>query len=198
MPPYSLHASARRRRRLVLGMILSASLHGLVLLLIPPFGERPVLRVSAPTPLIARLRPPPATEPPRQAIPGMPATAPPSAPRRPATAHSAATPTLVSPVQTMAVPLPRPAAPVLDFEAIRAAARRQAVEDPVRSVAPVPVKTVETAIAQAMAPDRLVESHGPAGQHVTQTRNMRCVTPLAVPHYMTGMTVPSQCQSRKS
>lgn len=97
----------------------------------------------------------------------------------------------------MAIPTPQPAAPVIDLEAIRATARRQAVEAPASSVATVPVKTVETAIAQAMAPDRPTESRGPAGQHVIQTRNMRCVAPLAVPHYMAGMTVPSQCEFRK-
>lgn len=90
--------------------------------------------------------------------------------------------------------------PVIDLDAARATARAQARETrPTTRELPESIRprtTVETAIARAMEPDRRVESRGSAGELVTETRDLRCVTPLIVPHYMQGMTLPAQCTSR--
>ena len=94
-----------------------------------------------------------------------------------------------------------PTTPTIDLDAARASARAYASEPRSArrgaSITTLPrVITIEAVIARAMEPDRIVESRGPAGGIVTQTRDTRCVTPLVVPHYMQEMTVPTQCASR--
>lgn len=93
-----------------------------------------------------------------------------------------------------------PTAPAIDMESARAAARAYATEmQPGRALdPPKPQLVVEAAIARATEPDSVIETRGPNGEHIVQTRDLRCVTPFAVPHYMTGMTVPAQCMKRKS
>lgn len=91
---------------------------------------------------------------------------------------------------------PAPATPAIDLDAAVATARAYAREAPPRTSLDAPKRelTVEAAVARAMAPDMVVESRGVNGEHVTKSKHSRCVTPLTVPHYLQGMTIPTLCE----
>jgi hypothetical protein len=89
--------------------------------------------------------------------------------------------------------------PSIDLDAAHATARAYAREAQPRTTldAPKPLLTVETAIARATEADVAIETHGAAGEYVTQTRHSRCVTPVFVPHFLEGKTMLTQCEVRK-
>lgn len=188
---YITHAA---RLRLIGFLLLSALLH-LAWLAVPPSVR--TTRYDLTAPLVAQLAPrqEPVTE-----------TALSSPRQNSALARRQQT---LDPVPSVAiselksattVPPSASAAPGIDLDSARAAARAYAREAQARNTldTPKPKLTVESAIARATEPDTVIEMRGPGGEHITQTRDMRCVTPLVVPHYMEGMTIPSQCTKRKN
>ena len=92
-----------------------------------------------------------------------------------------------------------PATATIDLDVARATARAYAREPVPRTTldAPKPLLTVEAAVARSTEPDFVIETRGPAGERIVTTRNMRCVTPLVVPHFMEGVTVLALCEKRK-
>jgi hypothetical protein len=182
-------------RRLFGFLVLSALLH-LAWLAVPLSVRTPPSNLTAP--LVAHLAP--RHEPATEIVTALPGQNSALARRHlaPDPLHSLALPAHES-VVTAPDPAPTPP-PTINLDSARATARAYAREAQARNTldAPKPQLTVEAAIARATEPDSVVEMRGPAGDHITQTRDLHCVTPLVVPHYMTGMTVPSQCTKRKT
>ena len=92
-----------------------------------------------------------------------------------------------------------PATATIDLDVARATARAYAREPQPRTTldAPKPLLTVEAAVARATEPDFVIETRGPAGERIIQTRDTRCVMPLVVPNFMQGVTVLALCEKRK-
>ncbi|HTY02306.1 MAG TPA: hypothetical protein VMC81_01120 [Rhodocyclaceae bacterium] len=169
-------------------LALSALLHLAWLALPIRFREATDIQV-VPAPLIAHLSTPlPASSVP-DAEPARPRIAP---ERRPAASQTAAMPTGTETDQS--TPAPRT---TIDLDAAHATARAYAREPvPHTSLdAPKVPLTVEAAIAKATAPEVVVESHGPAGEHVVKIGKTRCVTPTWVPLFMEGVKMLTQCGS---
>jgi hypothetical protein len=178
-------------RRLVGFLAVSLALH--LLWLAVPLSSGGTAPAAA-TPIIAHLAPrlerplePPHLDP----APHKPAPNTPTQKSAVAGRLSVAAPATV----TEATIAPAPATPRINLDAAAATARAYAREAQPRTSldAPKPVPTVETAIARATEPDVIVESRGPNGELVTKSKHSRCVTPLVVPHYLEGMTVPTLC-----
>lgn len=106
---------------------------------------------------------------------------------------------VVAATEGFSIPAPPPSSPTIDLDAALATARRQAREAPPRPSLETPRLpiTVESAIAQATQHDEPVETRGANGEHVVKTRNMRCVTPIYVPHFLEGKTMLTQCEALK-
>lgn len=191
---------ARRENLRLIGFLALSVLLHLAWLAWPLDPHRPSALRN--TPLVAHLpallqSATPVVSPSKQ--PEKPATDTITRPHVPGAPASATLPPLRAPGLPEAVP--PPVVPTIDLDAARASARAYAREPrPARKAlsgaTPPRPATVESAIARVMEPDRVVESRGPAGELVTETRDMRCVTPLVVPHYLQGMTVPTQCTPR--
>lgn len=186
-------------RRLVGFLAVSLALH-LLWLAIPlsPGSTAP----TAATPIIAHLAPrverpievPHVDPAPHKPVPITPTQSPAQNPAQKSAVAgrlSVAAPATV----TEATIAPAPATPLINLDAAAATARAYAREAQARTSldTPKPMPTVETAIARATEPDVIVESRGPNGELVTKSKNSRCVTPLVVPHYLEGMTVPTLC-----
>lgn len=89
--------------------------------------------------------------------------------------------------------------PQIDLAAAKAVARAFAREPVPQNPIDKPRTpiTLETAIAKATMPDADIETRGAAGEHVVHNRKTRCVTPILVPWYMEGVTMPTQCEVKK-
>ena len=57
--------------------------------------------------------------------------------------------------------------------------------------------TVETAIARATQPDRVVESRDSSGNWIEKRGKIRCVSPTQAPWYMEGHAVLTLCEVGK-
>ncbi|MBU1238047.1 MAG: hypothetical protein KJ634_14150 [Gammaproteobacteria bacterium] len=177
----------------IFALLLSLLLHATILLLLKPYTIEPISS-SAP-PLLATLssrQPTVADEPPARPLPAQESAVATRRVERP-----------TAPVADRAdIDRAKSAAseaPTVDLEAAFAMARTHGrAPNRRRSLdAPKPPLTVESAIARATAPDVVIETRGANGENVTMTRHSRCVTPLLVPHYMQGMTIPTLCEARK-
>lgn len=181
-------------RRLIGFLAISVLLH--LAWLAVPLSVR-TTRYDLTAPLVARLAP--RHEPATEIVTALPGENSALARRHlaPAPLHSLA---MTEHESVATVPSPAPVPPTIDLDSSRAAARAYAREAQALKTldAPKTQLTVEAAIARATEPDSVIETRGPNGEHIVQTRDLRCVTPFAVPHYMTGMTVPAQCMKRKS
>jgi hypothetical protein len=172
-------------RRLIGFLAISVALHALWLAV--PLPTRTAL-IDTPPPLVARLMPradrslePARTEPTQKSA--VAARLPDTSPALSAPESSAAT----------------PADPAIDVDAAYSVARGYARETQPHILrdAPKPVLTVEAAVARATQPDVVIETHGAAGEYVTKTRKLRCVTPTYIPHFLEGKTMLTQCEALK-
>ena len=195
--PFDPQASLDPQRRLLLFLLVSAALHGLWLALPlpqPAAGSRP-------PPLRVQLLPSHEHTARSEAPPPIAASN-----ERSGVAVRRLHPETPLPAVPAVVPEAAVAAPTvsIDLDAARASARAYARSAPTAPTAPaastntahLPL-TVERAIARATEPDEVIESRGANGEYITETKHMRCVTPLSVPHYQQGMMIPAQCQAKK-
>lgn len=184
----TLHPPDSRPDRYLRFLLLSLTLHAAVLFLLKPHTIEPIPSSAPPLSVtLSNRQPAVADEPPAGPLPAQKsAVATRQVERSVATAIDRAERTT-------------PAAPPVDLEAAFAMARTHGrAPNRRRSLdAPKPPLTVESAIAHATAPDVVIETRGANGENVTITRHSRCVTPLVVPHYMQGMTIPTLCEARK-
>lgn len=183
--------SATTLQRAVAGSLL---LHACLLTLLPEFAGRP----PSPMPLQVNLSPL-RERAAREILPGASA----EKPARHTESFSAA-PRRLAPARPQDIaslpddPRQSTPVPVIDLDAARATSRALARKPAPRApaVASAPQPTVESVVARVMAPVNTIETRGPAGERVTIHGKMRCVTPIVVPHYMEGMTIPTQCETR--